>query len=98
MPVRMAQSSTLVIYGLALLIPVVFLLYRASSSSKPPAPITQSKEEENKPLKTIMQPPVAELDPPKEDPYTVEQLKAFDGEDPSKPIYVAIKGEFQSFG
>ena len=25
-------------------------------------------------------------------PYTREQLREFDGSDPSKPIYVAIKG------
>ncbi|EIN09923.1 cytochrome b5, partial [Punctularia strigosozonata HHB-11173 SS5] len=31
--------------------------------------------------------------PPKDDPYTLEQLKEFDGSDPSKPIYVAIKGD-----
>ncbi|KAI0708911.1 progesterone binding protein [Cerioporus squamosus] len=39
-----------------------------------------------------MQPPQADLAPPKDDPFTLEQLKAFDGTDPSKPIYVAIKG------
>ena len=39
-----------------------------------------------------MQPPKSDLAPPKDDPFTVEQLKAFDGSDPSKPIYVAIKG------
>ncbi|KAI0364428.1 progesterone binding protein [Pilatotrama ljubarskyi] len=39
-----------------------------------------------------MQPPQANLAPPKDDPFTVEQLKQYDGSDPSKPIYVAIKG------
>ncbi|KAJ2958017.1 hypothetical protein NQZ79_g6341 [Umbelopsis isabellina] len=29
---------------------------------------------------------------PKDTPYTLEQLKEFDGSDSSKPIYVAIKG------
>ncbi|KAH6901653.1 cytochrome b5-like heme/steroid binding domain-containing protein [Coprinopsis sp. MPI-PUGE-AT-0042] len=88
----MVQSSTVVIYGLAFLIPVALVLYKATSAPKSPAPTVETKEEAEKPLKTIMQPPVAELDPPKDDPYTVEQLKEFDGEDPSKPIYVAIKG------
>ncbi|KAI4524236.1 progesterone binding protein [Schizophyllum commune Loenen D] len=32
------------------------------------------------------------LAPPKDDPFTLEDLKAFDGTDPSKPIYVSIKG------
>ena len=32
------------------------------------------------------------LDPPKDDPITVEDLAQYNGTDPSKPIYVAIKG------
>ncbi|KAG9127414.1 hypothetical protein FRC07_014093 [Ceratobasidium sp. 392] len=32
------------------------------------------------------------LAPPKDDPYTLEQLKEFDGSDASKPLYLAIKG------
>ncbi|KAI8992934.1 progesterone binding protein [Trametes punicea] len=39
-----------------------------------------------------MQPPRTDLAPPKDDPFTVEQLKQYDGSDSSKPIYVAIKG------
>ncbi|KAI9061684.1 progesterone binding protein [Trametes sanguinea] len=39
-----------------------------------------------------MQPPKTDLAPPKDVPFTVEQLKQYDGSDPSKPIYVAIKG------
>ncbi|PCH35984.1 cytochrome b5 [Wolfiporia cocos MD-104 SS10] len=38
-----------------------------------------------------MQPPRTDLAPPKDDPITVEELKQYDGSDPSKPIYVAIK-------
>ncbi|EED79913.1 predicted protein, partial [Postia placenta Mad-698-R] len=30
--------------------------------------------------------------PPRDDPITLEELKQYDGSDPSKPIYVAIKG------
>ena len=40
-----------------------------------------------------MQPPRDDLDPPKDDPFTLEQLKPYDGSDPSKPIYVSIKGD-----
>ncbi|XP_006457619.1 hypothetical protein AGABI2DRAFT_139898 [Agaricus bisporus var. bisporus H97] len=40
-----------------------------------------------------MQPPRTDLAPPKDDPFTTEQLKEFDGSDSSKPIYVAIKGD-----
>ncbi|KAH9940363.1 progesterone binding protein [Epithele typhae] len=39
-----------------------------------------------------MQPARTDLAPPKDDPFTVAQLMAFDGSDLSKPIYVAIKG------
>jgi predicted heme/steroid binding protein len=44
-----------------------------------------------------MQPERTDLEPPKDDPFTQEQLKAYDGTDPSKPVYVAIKGTYQSF-
>ncbi|KAJ7131841.1 progesterone binding protein [Mycena crocata] len=33
-----------------------------------------------------------DLAPPKDDPFTLAQLKEFDGSNPSKPIYVSIKG------
>jgi predicted heme/steroid binding protein len=39
-----------------------------------------------------MQPERTDLDPPKNDPFTQEQLKVYDGTDVSKPVYVAIKG------
>ncbi|KAF9482090.1 cytochrome b5 [Pholiota conissans] len=39
-----------------------------------------------------MQAPRDDLLPPKDDPFTTAELKAFDGSDPTKPIYVAIKG------
>jgi hypothetical protein len=33
------------------------------------------------------------LQEPKDDPFTTEELKQFDGSDEGKPIYVAIKGK-----
>ncbi|QRV82019.1 cytochrome b5 [Ceratobasidium sp. AG-Ba] len=33
-----------------------------------------------------------QLQPPKDDPYTLAELAAFDGQDPNRPVYVAIKG------
>ncbi|KAI0266964.1 cytochrome b5-like heme/steroid binding domain-containing protein [Gloeopeniophorella convolvens] len=39
-----------------------------------------------------MQPARKDLAPPKDDPFTQEQLRAFDGSDANKPVYVAIKG------
>ncbi|WOO76693.1 putative steroid-binding protein 3 [Vanrija pseudolonga] len=41
---------------------------------------------------SIMSSPAADLAPPKDDPISVAELAKFDGSDPSKPIYVAIKG------
>lgn len=45
----------------------------------------------------MMQPERTDLEPPKDDPFTQEQLKAYDGTDASKPVYVAIKGKSQLF-
>ena len=42
--------------------------------------------------KNIMSPENSDLEPPKDTPFKLEDLKPFDGSDPSKPIYVSIKG------
>ncbi|KAI0784721.1 progesterone binding protein [Abortiporus biennis] len=39
-----------------------------------------------------MQAERTDLAPPKDDPFTLQQLKEFDGSTPDKAIYVAIKG------
>ena len=88
---------SLVKYLLILLLPASYLLYRRypsfkisfTSSPPPPAP---AETDPKKPLKSIMQAPRDDLAPPKDDLYTTEELKQYDGSDPSKPIYVAIKG------
>ncbi|TFK44035.1 cytochrome b5, partial [Crucibulum laeve] len=85
----MLSIQSLVIYGLALVIPAAYLSFRLFS--KPPSAAVPAENTE-KPLKSIMQPPRQDLAPPKDDPFTTEQLKAYDGTDSSKPIYVAIKG------
>ncbi|EUC63897.1 cytochrome b5-like heme/steroid-binding domain protein [Rhizoctonia solani AG-3 Rhs1AP] len=36
--------------------------------------------------------PPEPIAPPKNEPYTLEKLKEFNGEDPTKPVYVSIKG------
>ncbi|KAG2342830.1 cytochrome b5 [Suillus weaverae] len=81
-----------VIYGLVLTLPLLFLIRRHSLSPSNQPPPVDSQPEEKKSLKTIMQPPRDDLDPPKDDPFTLDQLKEFDGSDNSKPIYVSIKG------
>lgn len=39
-----------------------------------------------------MEPTTAPTHPPKDDPITPEELAQYNGTDPSKPVYVAIKG------
>jgi len=43
-----------------------------------------------------MQTEELERSPPKDDPFTPEELSKYDGTDRSKPILVAIKGECKS--
>ncbi|KAG5637555.1 hypothetical protein H0H81_004132 [Sphagnurus paluster] len=88
----MLELGTLVIYGLAFGIPVIYLTARHFLSSRPPLPAPQTTTEAPKKLKSIMQAPREDLAPPKDDPYTTEELKKYDGSTPGLPIYVAIKG------
>ena len=95
---HLIASMTLYKVASALLLVIpAYLVYRrlVVSSTPPPAHAgtgADSAEKKDDEPKTIMQPPRSDLDPPKDDPYTLEQLKAFDGADASKPLYVSIKG------
>jgi len=83
----------LALYGLTLAFPLI-LYHRLTAYPKleaKPAPAPQGDKDEKKST-TIMQPERTDLDPPKDDPFTQEQLKAYNGTDTSKPVYVAIKG------
>ena len=73
--------------------PVVYLLAKYFNTPVTPPPTKPEGKEEKKP-KSIMQPENSDLAPPKDDPFTLEQLRLYDGSDPSKPIYLAIKGRF----
>ncbi|KAJ7644810.1 cytochrome b5 [Roridomyces roridus] len=81
----------LIKYAFVLLLPALYLAHRYYSAERTRAlpPVAPDPE---KPVKTIMQAPRDDLAPPKDDPFTLEQLREFDGSDPSKPIYVSIKG------
>lgn len=76
------------------IIAVGFLLYVAST----PTPATASTPRMSVPDAAIkaattevaQQPP--QLDEPKDDAYTLEELKLYNGTDPNRPIYVAMKG------
>jgi len=52
---------------------------------------TPAEKDPKKKLKTVME-PRADLEEPRNEPFTKEQLGEFDGSDDEKPIYVAIKG------
>ncbi|KAL1748318.1 cytochrome b5 [Schizophyllum fasciatum] len=86
--------ARLVIYGVAFVAPVV--LYFVALRRRR-APTAQQTTANNTPLatqkpKSIMQAENPNLAPPKDDPFTLEDLKRFDGSDGSTPIYVSIKG------
>lgn len=76
-----------------LALPVAYIyyhLYLKPTAQAPPQEPEEKKEQEEQ--KTIMQAPRTDLAPPKDDPFTLEQLREFDGSTSDKPIYVAIKG------
>ena len=75
----------------AFLIPAALLFHWYSRPRSSPSQPKEKSIPDEKP-KSIMQPPKLDLAPPKDNPFTEEQLSQYDGSDPSKPIYVAIKG------
>jgi hypothetical protein len=89
----MSLSSTppaqLALYAVLLALPLAAFAARRFSTPTAAQPIATTKEEEPK---SIMQPARDDLAPPLDTPYTRAELSAFDGSDPSKLIYVAIKG------
>jgi membrane-associated progesterone receptor component len=88
----MLSDPSLLIYCLALGLPLLFIIRRRALSPPQQRPAVTAQTDEKKSLKTIMQPPRDDLDPPKHDPITLEELAQYDGSDELKPIYVSIKG------
>ena len=78
----------------AFVVPIIYLIYRRSIS---PTVTAVPAEDNKRPLKSVMQSAREDLAPPKDDPFTTEELKQYDGSDTSKPIYVAIKGGYYLF-
>ncbi|KAG8949453.1 hypothetical protein FRC04_008552 [Tulasnella sp. 424] len=78
-----------VLVALAVAIPaaIAFQYFTITKQNNPRRPHQQYPSNQ-----TIMSPPTEDLPPPKSDPFTLEQLKRFDGTDESLPIYVSIKG------
>ena len=86
------DSIPVYLYAVLLSLPLAFIYYRHYHHQSGPQPENTKPAENDKPLKTIMQAPRDDLAPPKDDPFTLQQLKQYDGSDSAKPIYVAIKG------
>ncbi|KAI0694284.1 cytochrome b5-like heme/steroid binding domain-containing protein [Cytidiella melzeri] len=89
------DSATTILIALLLAIPAVLIYHAVYPAQTTPSSAAETSETEKKSEeqpKTIMQAARTDLAPPKDDPFTLEQLKEFDGSEPSKPIYVAIKG------
>jgi membrane-associated progesterone receptor component len=91
----LSSEYSIPVYALLLSLPLAFFYYRHFYRPSVDQPVNH-RSSDDKPLKTIMQAPRDDLAPPKDDPFTLEQLKQYDGSDPAKPIYVAIKGLFDS--
>ncbi|TFY66152.1 hypothetical protein EVG20_g4930 [Dentipellis fragilis] len=93
-----STSLSAALVGLLLALPAALILHRTLRAHLTPAhqqeqQQQQQPEADKKEEKTsIMQAERTDLAPPKDDPFTLEQLKEFDGSDEYKPIYVAIKG------
>jgi len=88
----MPNANIAAIYTSGLLA-VLTLTYFFLRRTPPGSPQPQPEDTNPKPRAgSIMQPPSENLAEPLDVPYTQAQLREFDGSDPSKPIYVAIKG------
>ncbi|THH07147.1 hypothetical protein EW145_g3589 [Phellinidium pouzarii] len=85
-------TSQLLLLSL-LSLPAFYIIKRAFSvSTAVEGADKSSADDKDAQPKSIMQPENLDLSPPSDAPYTLDALKAFDGSDPAKPIYVSIKG------
>ncbi|WWC86457.1 uncharacterized protein L201_001334 [Kwoniella dendrophila CBS 6074] len=99
-------TSTPVLIATAVGVSFAAIFAASSSSSKTPQQVKeQVKEIKNAAVNagdakgkaaqtgaSIMSAPATDLAPPKDDPISASDLAQYDGSDPSKPIYIAIKG------
>ncbi|KNZ45340.1 hypothetical protein VP01_822g3 [Puccinia sorghi] len=92
-------SLNVTIHLLVLSVLTLWALTSRSSSTTSSATLGRSASTQKQVIgnsKKMTQDPVR-LDPPKDTPFTANELSQFDGSDVSKPIYVAIKGCFSFF-
>lgn len=89
-----ANKLWVTIHLLVLSVLTLWALTSRSSSTTSSATLGRSASTQKQVIgnsKKMTQDPVR-LDPPKDTPFTANELSQFDGSDVSKPIYVAIKG------
>ncbi|KAG8214093.1 cytochrome b5 [Butyriboletus roseoflavus] len=78
-------------YSIYVALALLLFFFRRRVRPRPPHRPALTTQTDS--LKTIMQPPRNDLDPPKNDPFTLTALAQYDGSDDTKPIYVSIKGD-----
>jgi hypothetical protein len=88
-------------YSLLLVLPFAYFFLRRTWENKFETAVIEAMAEDNTSPQSqsstgpIMQPPREDLAPPADDPYTIEELKKYDGSDSKSPILVAIKGPYR---
>lgn len=93
---RMGNASSIVLYTALFAVPA-YISYRLTFGAGTNSPTRVPAEDTDRELKSVMQPPRTDLEDSKNDPFTPEELRVYDGSVPGKPIYVAIKGSCYVF-
>ncbi|CEL63193.1 putative steroid-binding protein 3 OS=Arabidopsis thaliana GN=MP3 PE=1 SV=1 [Rhizoctonia solani AG-1 IB] len=79
------SATSIAIAAVAVVVPSYWIISRQRSQTAS----TGSSTTKRNPFAV---PDNRQLEPPKDDPYTLAELLAYNGQDPSRPVYVAIKG------
>jgi len=88
-PLSNAINPNTIAWAVGALVPVVIGVVFFRSTSRQPGTVQQPTAGSQG---AIMSAPRADLAAPLSDPYTLEELRRYDGSDPSLPVYVSIKG------
>ena len=93
---RMGNAPSIVLYTALFAVPA-YISYKLIVGANTISPTRVPAEDTDRELKSVMQPPRTDLEDPKDDPFTPEKLREYDGSVPGNPIYVAIKGSCYVF-
>lgn len=92
----MGNASSIALYSALFAVPA-YISYRLILGTSANSPTRVPAEDTDRELKSVMQPPRTDLEDSKDDPFTPEELRVYDGSVPGNPIYVAIKGSCYVF-